>query len=968
MKKIIRITGIVIGIILILLITLPIIFKSKIESLVKEEVNKQLEAQVDWSKFSLTFFRGFPDLSVNLHDVSVIGMEPFEGDTIVGLKRFEFRVSPFSAIKKNVIVKSILLDRPLINGIILEDGTANYDIVPESQPKPEKDKKDKPEEAKEKKPENETEDENAAGLGISLKRFAIMNGRVSYLNNTAALEASIEDLDMEVRGDFAMDETEMTLMLSLAGLNAKSGGIRYMKKGNVRLDVEARADMVNSIFTLLKNEIRINGLMLGAEGTIEMPADGSIVTDVQFFTKETSFQTLLSMVPAIYLKDFETLETSGSLALNGSIKGVMKDSLLPDAKLNLKVSDGYFSYPDLPKDVSDVQINLDVNYNGTNMDATTVELERFHLMLGENPFEIALTADHPFSDLHVAGMVNGRIDFASLQDVVPMEDLDLSGILTADLRWDTKMSYIENEQFEQVDLDGELMIENVLLYAPDIPVPVNLTKLAMYFNPRFVDLQAVDLTMGKSNLHLDGKLTNFIPYVFEGKTVSGSLNVTSLLLDANELMPEASNKEGNKEQGITDSGEAEDDITARETAETEFPPDSIAEPSPLKIPENIEFSLLLDMKKIMYDNIVVENLSGDMGVKSGIAQLKNLNLNILEGEVKVMGTVDTRSDFTEADVQLDLLDIDIPASYETFVAIERLAPIARHCKGKANIEMDLFTQLDANFSPLYESIDADGHLYARNLKIEQPASLEQLSTMLKNEKLKNLELEKADFRFAVREGRVIVQPFDIKFDDSKIIASGSHGIDQTMDYLLDMEIAKSDLGTGANELMNSVGALAAGAGFKLPESDYVNVKANITGTFKNPKISTDLTGNFTDRKAAMKTVVEEKVKEEVQKVEEQVREEAGEKADQLIKEAEEQKARLVAEATEAGEKLKKEAEKQGEKLIKDAGNNPIKKIAAQKAAEELVKQAEKQSEKLIREAGEKGDQIIQKARDEASRI
>ena len=999
MKKIIRIASLVIGILLILLITLPILFKSKIESLVKEEINKQVEASVDWSKFSLTFFRGFPDLSVNLHDVSVLGQGVFEGDTLLGLKRFEFRVSPFSAIKKNVIVKSILLDRPLINGIILEDGTANYDIAPEPSEtegskdgKKKKEEKDKDlketEEKSESEAQTEEEEKEASTLGLSLKLFAIRDGRISYTDNSANLSASMEDFDLELRGDFAMDETEMNLMMAINGLDARSGGIRYMKKGSFSLDLDAKADMVNSIYTLLNNEIRINGLILGAEGTVEMPEDGSVITDLQFFTRETSFQTLLSLVPAVYLQDFEALETRGSLALDASVTGVLKDSLLPNAILNLKVSDGYFSYPDLPKDVSDVQIDLKVNYDGSNMDATTVKLEQFHLLLGGNPFDINLQADHPFSDLHVAGMVKGMIDFATLKDIVPMEELDLSGRLDADLRWDTKLSYIENEQFEQVDLDGKLLIENVELEAPDIPVPVKLQKLAMYFTPRYVNLETMDLLMGSSDIHLDGRLSNFIPYVFDGQTVSGSLNLSSTLLDANELLPpedpeekpestdaqekDTSEAMGTGEAVLEDSeglkeGEGRSDTEIKE-ADTEIPADSLAQASAFKIPDNIDFAMILDMKKIIYDNIVVENLAGTMDVKEGIANLENLNLDILEGNVALSGTVDTRPEYTEADVELNLIGIDIPASYETFVAIERLAPIAKHCKGKANVEMDMFTKLDAAMNPLYESINADGHLYARNLKVEQPASLEKLSAALKNDKLRNLELEKADIRFAVRDGRVSVQPFDMNFDDSKITASGSHGIDQTMDYLLDMKIAKSDLGAGANELMKSAGALAAGAGFAIPESDHILVKANITGTFKDPRVSTDLTANFTDKKEAVKTMVEEKVKEEVKKVEEEVREEASEKAEELIKEAEAQKEKLISEATAAGEKLKKEAEKQGEKLINEAGNNPIKKIAAQRAAEELQKQAEKQGEKLILEAEEKGDAIIRKAREEAERI
>lgn len=1001
MKKIIRIVLITMGVILLLLITLPILFKSKIEALVKQEINNQVEATVNWDRFGLTFFRGFPDLSVNLHQLSVTGKEVFAGDTLMSLDRFEFRVNPFSAFKKDILVKSILLDRPMINGIVLENGKANWDIAPVP---------DATSSAPDLTSAGEAEDREAAQMGgkaadgeeaetgqegdtgkkggtkkqggtgkkgadaggttmnISLQRFAIMNGRINYSDNAADLAAAIGELNLEIQGDFGTEQTDMELLMTINGIQATSGGIRYMRDGSVEMDVSAAADLVNNLYTLKNNEIRINGLTLGAEGTVQMPEDGSIVPDIRYYTKETSFKTLLSMIPAIYLRDFEDLETSGSLALEGTVKGIMKDSILPDVTLALQVRNGFFSYPNLPKDVSGVHIDLNLDYVGSDMDATTVDLEKFYLLLGGNPFEMKMHVATPFSDMQVAGVVKGLIDFGTLQDILPMEDVNLSGKLNTDMQWDTRMSFIENEQYEQVQLDGKLIIEDMRVEAPDIPVPVQLQKMAMYFNPRFVNLETLDLLMGASDLHLDGRLTNFIPYVFDNKTVGGTLNVSAALLDINALMPadEASGEtgEGGDQSGMP-GGETGQEETDQETDTTA---DTLSQPGGMKIPENIDFQLSLALQEVIYDNIVISQLSGNAKVQEGVAYLEALSMELLEGEVSVEGVVDTRGERTSADVQLDLAGIDIPTSYETFVTIERLAPIAQYCEGSATVEMELNTLLDADLNPLYNSIDANGHLYARDLKVEQPASLEKLAAALNNDKLRNLELEKADLRFSIQAGRVIVEPFDIDFDESKITASGSHGIDQTMDYTLDMEIAKSDLGTGANELMTSLGNLAAGAGFLVPQSEYIKVKANITGTFKDPKVSTDLSGNLTSAKETVQEAVRERVTEEVEKVEEQVRDEAGQKADELIRTAEAEKARLVSEAQQAGERLVDEAKKQGEQLVEEAGNNPLKKIAANKAAEELVKQAEKQAANLVREAEEKGDAIIARAKEEAGRI
>jgi hypothetical protein len=944
MKKALRILVITFGVIVLLLVLLPVLFKSKIEGMVKEQVNKEVQATVDWSRFSLSFFRGFPDLSINLHQVSVVGLEDFEGDTLVGLERFELRVNPFSALRKDLVVKSILLDRPLLNGQVLEDGQVSWDIATGSGSSEE---------------EEEDDGEGGTSMRVSLKRLAILDGRIYYVDDEANMDASLEGFDLELRGNFSMDQTRMQLSAGIDRVNARMGGIRYVKDGNFQLEVVAEANMLENRYTLEKTLISLNGLSLGAEGHVVLMEEGAMEMDLRYFSNETSFQTLLSLVPAIYLTDFASLETRGNLQLEGTVKGTMKDSLMPDATLQLAVTDGYFAYPDLPGDVSDVQIALDVDYKGTDMDATTVDLERFYFLLGGNPFEVKLRVDHPVSDMHVAGAARGLIDFATLKEVVPLEDLALEGKLETDLRWDTRMSYIEQERYDQVDLEGTLMVQDVLVEAPDIPVPVELSKLHMQFTPRVVELLGLDLMLGSSDLHLDGELSNFIPYVFDGQVVSGSVNLSSQLLDANELLPERTE-------------ELSGGVVAAGDTLLPVPPDSLAQPSRIRIPENIGFAMALDMNRVEYDRIVAENILGKIRITQGVAILDELSLEVIEGEVRTQGWVDTRGEFMEVDLTLDMEGIDIASSYETFVSVERLLPMARFCRGTANMEMKYASKLDAAFTPLYGSINARGELFTRDLQFYNLDGFVRFSEMLKNEKFREIAPDEVYVGFSVMDGRIRFNPFDMKVYDSEMTVSGSHGIDHTLDYVFDMNIAKSDLGPGANDMMRGLSVLAAGAGIRIPESDYIKVKANITGTFTEPSVKTDLSGNLRSGgetvREAVKAAVTERVEEEIEQVEEQVREEAGAKAEKIITDAEARAGQLVEEARKAGEELVKEAEVQGEKLVEEAGSNVLKQIAAKKAAEELKKQAVKQSENLVREAEVQAAEIIQRARDEAEKI
>ncbi len=929
MKKAFRVFLIILGVIMLLLITLPVLFKSKIEETVKTKVNQEIHASVDWSRFSVSFFRGFPDLSVNLHRVSVVGMEPFEGDTLAGLKRFEIRVNPFSALKKEIQVKSILLDQPLINGKVLEEGSVNWDIA-------QSDPADQPEPA--------SAEESGSSMTIALQKFAIHEGRIYYDDQTTGTNASMEGFNLELSGDFSLDLTQLDLQLTIDRINVKQGGVKYLKDGSLGLNLLAEANMVENSYTLKESELRLNGLVLGTEGVIYLLDEGAIDMDLRFFTQETTFQTLLSLVPAIYMKDFEQIKTSGLLKLEGSVKGLMKDTLMPDVKLALQVSDGYFAYPDLPKDVSDVQINMVVDYKGTDVDATIVELERFHLMLGGNPLDVSLKVDHPISDMHIAGEAVGVINFATLRDVVPIEDINLEGLLEADLRWDTRMSYIEQEQFDKVDMDGTLLIEQVQIESTEFPVPVQISKMQMDFNPRYVELVTLDLILGSSDLHMDGELANFIPYLFDDQTVVGSLNVISQLLDANELMPES----------------VSDELTHAEEEQMGK--------VQVKIPENIQFAMTVQMDKVIYDQIEVEQIHGLLKVSEGIAYLDNLTLSVIQGVVSTTGKVDTRGELAQTDVLIDIRGIDIQEAYMNFVTVERLAPMAKYCRGSANMTVQYKSLLDASFAPVYESIDASGKMFTNGLRIHDLSSFGRLSEMLNNDTFKEMAPDEVEASFIVKDGRITFQPFTMDFEGSTIVASGSHGIDNTLDYRLDMNIAKSDLGKGANDMLKGLSLLAAGAGIRIPESDYVKVLAKIKGTFDKPKVTTDLTGNLKTSGETVVKAVETKVMEEVEKVEEKAREEVSDQADNIISEAEAEAKRLIEEARKAGEALVKEAEVQGENLIEEAGDNSFRQMAAKRAAQELKRQAEKQSENMIREAETKAEELIEQARVEAEKI
>jgi uncharacterized protein involved in outer membrane biogenesis len=320
--------------VLILLFTIPIIFKDKIKTKVEQVINKSVNANVRFADYSLGFFHNFPNLSFGMKDVSVVGVDKFAGDTLAGFKSFNMVFNLASLFgKSGYEVKSIIIDGGVVNVIYLKDGSANYDIM---------------------KPSADTAaavtDTTSSGLKILLKQVTVRNSSVSYVDKGYAMEACFNKLNFDLKGDMTMSQTDLQISLNSGDVTFIMDGVKYINKAVVDSKIDMLANLDKWIFTFRDNYILLNDLKLIFTGTVEMPAD-DITTDLKFSTEKASFKSLLSLIPAVYMADYKDLKASGEFTMNGSAKGVYSDSdsTMPDISLAIDVRNGMVSYPAIPK-------------------------------------------------------------------------------------------------------------------------------------------------------------------------------------------------------------------------------------------------------------------------------------------------------------------------------------------------------------------------------------------------------------------------------------------------------------------------------------------------------------------------------------------------------------------------------------------------------------------------------------------
>jgi hypothetical protein len=894
MKKFLIITISVIVLLLGALIAAPFLFKDKIVALVKEQANENINAKVNFDNdIELSLIKNFPNFTLGINNLSVIGINEFEGDTLIALKNFSATLDVMSVIKGDQIkVIRILLDEPIINALVNKDGKANWDIT-----KPSTDT-------------TATETDTAeTKFNIALKKLEIKHARIVYDDKPGNMSAHLIDFNHTLTGDFSQDNFLLSILMDCGQLTYVMDGVPYLSKVKLAVEADIDANMKDMKFTFKENKIALNELAFGFDGWVAMPTD-DIDMDIKYEAKQGEFKHFLSLVPAIYAKDFADVKTSGKLAFNGFAKGKYNDKSLPAFAFNLLVENAMFQYPALPAPVNNIQINFTATNPTGNLDDTKVDLSKFHFEVMGDPFDMRLIATNVMKDPNIDAAFKGRLNFDNIVKIVPLDEgMKLSGLMNIDMTAVGKMSTIEKEQYDQFDAKGNMSLTKFMFASNDLPKPYYINDAALTFNPKTVSLTKFDAKIGNSDMQMNGELSNFFAYTFGHGTLKGLLNFSSNQIDANEF--------------LTPDEAAPAQPVAEDTSSLTAP----------EIPDNIDFTLNAKINKLLYTNMDIENFGGQIKIADSKLSFNKVALNTLGAAIKMDGYYETSNPKRPSmNMDFGISNMEFQKAFKTFNTIKKVAPIAEKMVGNFSTTFKMQTSLDQHLNPVYDSLYAFGNLTIPHAELHDVKLFNKAAEVLKYSNLNNPALQNVNIKFEVKNGRITTQPFDMNVAGQKLVLSGSTGLDQTIDYIGKVAIPRSALGGTANGAVNDLLAQAnAKAGTNVKVSDIINVNLGLGGTFTNPKVTT----NLADIAKGEANSVKDQLKNEIDRKKKELEDKAKAEADRLKKEGE---AKAKAEV----DKAKAQAKAEADRLKKEA------EAKAKAESDKAKKQAEDEAKKRLK--------------------
>lgn len=817
-KKILRIIGIILLLIIGIVVAAPFFLEAKIGAIVKNNVNNNVNATLDFSDADLSLVHSFPNAAVRLENVSLLNKSPFEGDTLFAAKSVSLTMGImqlFKGANESISITSLLVDNALLSIKVDADENTNYDIALEAS-----------------NTEN-TAATSTEGFRFNMESYEIKHSRIFYTDVATGIRLVLRDFNHTGTGDLSLETSELDTHTD-ALVSFEMDSTNYLNNNKVGLDALIGINLKEGKYSFLRNDAVINQLPLVFDGFVKMNDDNQEV-NINFKTPSSDFKNFLGVLPEAYSKNIEGVTTTGDFTLEGNFQGIVDDVHIPKFNMKINSDNASFKYPELPKAVRNIYLDVAIDNTTGITEDTSVDIKKASFMIDEDRFNLTAKISELMGNTKVSAHIDGKMNLANLEKAYPVPaGLSLKGMLNTDITTAFDMATLERKQYEKTRTEGKMTLTDFEYKSDEIPNPIILKSTAVTFNPKTVSLNELNGATGNTDFNITGTINNFLGYLFNNENVEGNFSLSSNTFDLGDFMVAGTSKDAASQS-------AEEGASKLATEK-------------IKIPSFLDATFNASANNVIYDNITLKDVKGNLRIKDEKAVLSNMTSSLFNGKVAFNGEVSTKNDVPTFAMKLGMDQLQIEDTFKSLELFKVLAPIAQVLKGKFSSDIVLSGNLTEDFTPDLLSLSGDilANLMAQEVNTENAPLLSALDSKLDFINLNDLDLKELKTNLSFKDGLVSVKPFSFNYKDIAINVDGNHTFDQKMNYKASIQVPSKYLGKEINALIAKIDD-ASLEGLTIP------VTANISGMYNSPQVSTDLTSGVKKLTAQLVEIQKQKL-------------------------------------------------------------------------------------------------------------
>jgi len=830
-RKLLIIAGIVVLIIGIMAI-LPFLYKDKLLVKVKATINKEINAKVDFKDFNLSVFSHFPKVGMEIQQLTVIGINEFSNDTILSASSISTAVSLMEMISgKNLELKSLTIDNPRISLLVNPSGAVNWDIT-------------KPAEA------TQASSSKVAGTDqafkMKLNDIHVKNMNLLFNDKAMPMKLWVKNTNLSSSGEVDGTITTFDMKSEVGDFIFEYDSVKYLSNTKLKAETLLKVDYDKMDFVFDRGKLMINNLPLEVNGSFSMPND-SMLFDLAFKSEKSDFATILALVPADYQKYLEKATISGAAEFKGSVKGLFYKEIYPAIDVLLALTNASFKYPSLPESVQDIQVQAQITKPQGDMNLLKVNVEKAHASIKNNPVDLTMNLSELVTDPNIAASFAGTIDFKTLKQAIPIDSLDITGIMKARMQIAGRMSSIEKKEYEKFKSDGEATIQNFKIESNQLTKPVEISQGQVKATTTRITVDKFDGKIGESDFSLRGDVSNYLAYIFKNGVLNGNFNLKSSFMNFTELsniMKQASKPTGQ---------------TAQAKPAPAAPAASADSVAAFQVPDKLDLTFQSAIQKAVYDKMPIGNINGLIKVKERRLELTNLAMDMLQGRVDINGSYASNAANKPAfDFKVNMQNIDLPTAYQSLTTFQRYVPIASRSQGKFSSQLGLSGIMNEKMNIVPTSLNGDGIFNTINLMIIESPVFNKIRGVIKKESLKNVKIHDFVAKFQFEDGALKLNPFKTTIADQPTTIGGSlsaaREINMTMDFVVSRDVLGTDITKGLDILPGS------------ENIKTVDASVVLKGSLTNPDVSLDLSKARAQIEQEVKKASVEQIKGSAKKI------------------------------------------------------------------------------------------------------
>lgn len=504
----------------------------------------------------------------------------------------------------------------------------------------------------------------------------------------------------------------------------------------------------------------------------------------------------LDLGKAIGAMGINNLEMKGVLLADINSKGQYNSEkrLFPitDGKINLQ--NGFLKTEYYPNPITDIKFVAAVKNTTGQYKDLKIDVAPASFVFEQNPVYVKALLSN-FDDVNYDVVAKGTLDIAKIYKVFRQKGLDITGYAKADLSLKGKQSYATTGQYSKLNNKGSLLLRDIKTTSELFPKPFFIREGLFTFHQDKMNFDKFSANYGKSDFAMKGRLENVINFVFEkNATLKGNFEVNSGLVVADEFMAQ---------EPVAEKGKGVEKKTVPDT-------ETAAASGVILLPENLKVSLLANVKKLEYDGLILDNVTGSTSLDRGKLLFQKIGFGIIGCRVGINGFYD---DITAKKANFDIhfvaKNFNVKKAYNEIEMFRNLATAAEKAEGIISLDYTVKGQLNEEMKPVYPSLEGKGVVSLSKVKVNGLKLFNQLSSKTDFESIDNPDLSQVDIKSRIKNNIITIEQTKMKVALFRLRLQGETSFD------------------GKLNLRIRVG---------LPPFGLIGIPVVVAGTQDNPKI------------------------------------------------------------------------------------------------------------------------------------